>query len=202
MSDLLPQNSTPLERDLAQALAEIENMDTPAQLMWNPDRIPASFLPWLAWTLSVDDWDPGWSEMRKREVIKGSVALHRTKGTRASVEMALEVMGYGDARIVEDRDLPRIGGEGLQIGGAGWALGDNWVLGPDNPHWADYWIEVPVPIDRTAADLISERLLNVAPARCRLRGVTLSGIYFALGDDLWLIGDNITLGGTYEHEVQ
>lgn len=201
MTDLLPANSTALERDLATVFAEIEGIETPARLMWDPDRIPAAFLPWLAWSLSVDDWDPDWSEERKREVIKGSVALHRIKGTRKSVEMALQMMGYGAARIVEDRDLPRIGDEGLLIGGTGWALGDAWVLGPDDPHWADYWVEVPVPIDRSDADLIAERLANVAPARCRLRGVTLTGVYFTLGDDLWLIGDDITLGGSYDYEV-
>lgn len=202
MSDLLPPNSTALEHDLATVFAAVEGLDAPARLMWNPSQVPSAFLPWLAWSLSVDDWDPEWSEDRKREIIQGSIALHRIKGTRKSVEMALQMMGYGDVRIVEDRELPRIGDEDLRLGGTGWALGDIWVLGPVDPHWADYWVEVQVPIDRSAADLISARLLNVAPARCRLRGVVLSGVYFALGDDLWLIGDNITLGGTYEHEVQ
>ena len=201
MTDLLPANSTPLERALSLTMARLGDIDTPARQMWNPDRIPASYLPWMAWALSVGDWDPDWPDERKREGIRASIPLHRIKGTRASVQMVLEVMGYVDARVIEDRDLPRLGGDGPLIGGTGWTLGDTWVLGPDDPHWADYWVEVMVPIDRRSADLLGERLANVAPARCRLRGITLAGIYYTLGDDLWLIGDDITLGGIYIPEV-
>lgn len=197
MTGLLPPNATLLERALDGALARIGDVATPARLMWDPDRIPASHLPWLAWALSVDDWDPDWSEERKREVIRSSLPLHRIKGTRVSVEQALAAMGYGDAGIIEDRDLPRLGDTGLQLGGAGWALGDTWTLGPTDPHWADYWVEVMVPINRRASELLAKRLRNVAPARCRLRGIRLSGIYYALGDDRWLIGDDITLGSVY-----
>lgn len=201
MTSLLPPNATPMERAVETALAGIGDIDTPARLMWDPDRCPATHLPWLAWALSVDDWDPDWSEDRKRAVIRTSIPLHRIKGTRASVAMALEAMGYGDARVIEDRDLPRLGDDGPLIGGTGWTLGDTWVLGPDDPHWADYWVEVMVPIDRRSADMLAGRLANVAPARCRLRSITLAGIYYTFGDDLWLIGDDITLGGIYIPEV-
>lgn len=200
MTSLLPPNATKAERAIEAALSRIGDIQTPARLMWSPDLIPAEFLPWLAWALSVDDWDANWSEARKREVIRASIPLHRIKGTRGSIELALESMGYGDARIVEDRDLPRIGDPGLMIGGEG-AIGGDWVIGPSDPHWADYWVEVVVPIDRAEADRIAERLARVAPARCRLRSVTLTGVYYTIGDGLWSIGDDITLGGVYDYEV-
>ena len=201
MTSLLPPNATKPERAIEAALSRIGDISTPARLMWSPDLIPAEFLPWLAWALSVDDWDANWPEARKREVIRASIPLHRIKGTRASVQMALETMGYGDARIVEDRDLPRLGDPGLMIGGTG-AIGGDWVIGPSDPHWADYWVAVVMPIDRAEADRIAQRLANVAPARCRLRGVTLTGVYYTIGDDLWTVGADITLGGSYDYEVQ
>jgi phage tail P2-like protein len=55
----------------------------------DPQRIPAGWLPWLAWGLSVDSWDEDWSEQAKRDAVAGSIALHRIKGTRASVETVL-----------------------------------------------------------------------------------------------------------------
>lgn len=199
--EILPPHAGPAEKALVKGLVAGFDFPVLIKTIWNADAAPVDFLPWLAWALSVDEWDHEWSEDRKREVIRASIPMHRIKGTRDSVEMTLEAMGYGDARVIEDRDLPRLGDDGPLIGGTGWALGDGWVLGPDMPHWADYWVEVMVPIDRRAADLMAERLANVAPARCRLRGITLAGVYYTLGDDLWLIGDDITLGGIYTYEV-
>ena len=51
--------------------------------------IAAEWLPWLAWGLSADTWDADWSEVTKRKAVAGSIALHRTKGTRASVETVI-----------------------------------------------------------------------------------------------------------------
>jgi len=50
---------------------------------------PAELLPWLAWGLSVDTWDAGWTEADKRAAVAGSIELHRRKGTRVSVEIVL-----------------------------------------------------------------------------------------------------------------
>lgn len=200
-NDIMPPHSGAAEKALVDGIIDGLTFDIRVGDVWSADLAPGPVLPWLGWAMSVDDWDLGWSEDRKREVIRGSVALHRIKGTRASIEVALHAMGYGDARVIEDRDLPRLGDDGPLIGGTGWALGDSWVLGPATPHWADYWIEIMVPIDRPSATSIAERLANVVPARCRLRGVTLAGVYYSLGDDLWLIGDDIALGGHYLHEV-
>lgn len=171
-------------------MARLGEVDTPARLMWNPLQIPAAYLPWLAWALSVDDWDPDWDEETKREVIAGSVEVHRVKGTRRSVEMALQSTGYPNAVIVEDRDLPRYG--------TGWRYGADWKYGPETPHWADYWVDILAPISRTQAEVIALRLARVAPARCRLRAVRLAGVFFEFGDGAWVYGNNAAYGGIYQ----
>jgi phage tail P2-like protein len=67
---------------------------------WNPATINADWLPWLAYGLSVDSWDADWSEAEKRAAVAGSIALHRIKGTRASVEIVLARFD-ALARVVE-----------------------------------------------------------------------------------------------------
>lgn len=93
--DLLPSNATPLER----ALADVDGtrlLATPTSFiasLWDPATCPALLLPYLAWALSVDVWNPDWSEATKRAVIAASPAVHRRKGTRAAVEDAVGALG-------------------------------------------------------------------------------------------------------------
>lgn len=86
---LLPPNATGLERATEAATARIGDVPYPIEALWDPQRIPAAWLPWLAWGLSVDSWDADWTEQAKRDAVAGSIELHRTKGTRASVETLL-----------------------------------------------------------------------------------------------------------------
>jgi len=196
--DIMPPHSGAAERALVNGVVSGFGFDIRVGDIWNPERAPEAFLPWLAWALSVDDWDENWSEDRKRAVIAASVDVHRHKGTVASVRAALTAMGYGTAAIIEDADLPRIGGEGLLIGGT-WENGDEvWLIGPEDPSWADYWIELQTAIPGRDAARLAERLRSVAPARCRLRAITLAGAFYTIGDGLWLIGDDIAIGNIYE----
>lgn len=68
--------------------------------IWDPWACPAALLPWLAWALSVDVWDPAWSEAKKRKVIAASPLVHRLKGTVGAIKRALAAFDV-DARIVE-----------------------------------------------------------------------------------------------------
>ena len=113
---LLPPNSTPLERALAAVIARISDVPVPVGDLWHPARCPAPLLPWLAWSLSVDDWSSDWPDAQQREVIAASVEIHRHKGSRWSVRRALSVMGYGDCDVTE-----------------GWQtmVGGPWVVGDD-----------------------------------------------------------------------
>ncbi|KTT25133.1 phage tail protein I [Pseudomonas rhizoryzae] len=94
MRDLLPPNSTHLERRLAQVGSAISDVPVPTRSVWNPDTAPAEQLPWLAWALSVDAWDPLWSENQKRQTIRASLQVHRSKGTFGAIKDALAALGY------------------------------------------------------------------------------------------------------------
>ncbi|CAM3964205.1 phage tail protein I [Pseudoalteromonas byunsanensis] len=60
---------------------------------WHPATCPESLLPWLAWSLSVDEWDEQWPIEAKRTLIQNSVAIHKHKGTVGAVKRALASLG-------------------------------------------------------------------------------------------------------------
>lgn len=91
--DLLPPNASPEEKAISRAMDRISAVPIPVSDMWSPGEIPAAALPWLAWALSVDVWNPDWPEARKRAVIAASFQVHRHKGTRRAVREALEALG-------------------------------------------------------------------------------------------------------------
>ena len=92
---MLPPNSTALEQacDTTQSIRG-QGIDVPVRDLWNPDKCPAVVLPWLAWAVSADEWDPGWSETQQRQVIKNSLFVHRHKGTRGGLDTALASLGF------------------------------------------------------------------------------------------------------------
>lgn len=91
---LLPNNSSPLERAAAEALAEIQRVPISLRTLWNPFTCPAHLLPYLAWAFSVDRWDPAWPETDKREVIATSFYVHKKKGTISALRRVIEPFGY------------------------------------------------------------------------------------------------------------
>lgn len=99
MIDLLPPNSTNLERALAVAV-QTPALPTVLHELWSAEDCPPAILPWLAWSLSVDSWQPGWSVETRRAVVANSIAHHRIKGTTQSVEDAVAALGV-EADIVE-----------------------------------------------------------------------------------------------------
>ena len=99
---LLTANASDEMRALEAAI--FRAFDQPAHILatlWNPHTCPLAFLPWLAWALSVDEWDAEWSEATKREVIAASLIIHLYKGTVGSIRRVLEVVGFPDAVITE-----------------------------------------------------------------------------------------------------
>jgi len=102
---LLPHNATAQERALEAVVGPPLFTKAPLREIWDPDRCPAELLPWLAFAMSVDEWDPTWPEDAKREVIKQSFQVHQRKGTVGSVRRAVETV-FGSARLVEARDDP------------------------------------------------------------------------------------------------
>ena len=72
----------------------VTGLDKPISKLWNVDTCPEALLPWLAWSFSVEVWDHAWPVETKRAVIRKSISVHRWKGTRRSVEEALEAIGF------------------------------------------------------------------------------------------------------------
>ncbi|WP_084380597.1 phage tail protein I [Pseudomonas mucidolens] len=93
-ADLLPANATPLERQVAQALAQIQRVPIPLRQLCNPDTCPAELLPYLAWAFSVDRWDGKWTEAAKRAAIRSSHYIHSRKGTIGALRRVVEPLGY------------------------------------------------------------------------------------------------------------
>lgn len=91
---LLPHNATAQERAIEAVLRQAYILPVPFREVWDPDTCSVELLPWLAFALSVDVWNPEWAENTKREVIRRSFEVHRHKGARKSVETALEALGF------------------------------------------------------------------------------------------------------------
>jgi phage tail P2-like protein len=98
---LLPPNATSLLKDLESSFGGSFDLPTLNRYVLNPDLAPVNILPWLAWALSVDDWDDGWSEAVRRNVIKASIEVHRKKGTIGALKKALEAFNYENITVEE-----------------------------------------------------------------------------------------------------
>lgn len=88
---LLPPNQTALESSLSLSMQTQVNPDILRTLI-NPITCPIALLPYLAWALSVDEWDNRWPENVKRQVVADSVQVHRIKGTLKSVKQAIRTL--------------------------------------------------------------------------------------------------------------
>lgn len=160
MSDLLPPNATALERTGATIQRHLSELPVDTRRIRDPERCPAAFLPFLAWELSVDDWNPLWGEDVKRRVIANSIAVHRRKGTRGAVRRALEaIFGEGGFTILEGANA------GL-YNGARTHSGSSYYGQPEN--WAAYSVFVNRPLSIAQANDVRRVLESVAPARCQL----------------------------------
>ena len=129
---LLPPSATARERAIESVTARIAEVPVPLGALWNPDTCPAALLPWLAWALSVDNWDSRWDELVKRDVIRQSVMVHRTKGTRGALERALGALGVR----IEVAEWFQTGGAAhtftlTALANAALASGNEEVLGRD-----------------------------------------------------------------------
>lgn len=91
-SQLLPLNSTQMERALADAMSR--DLPAPLRELMDPERCPGPLLPYLAWACSVDRWDMTWPEPVKRKAIAASFRIHQRKGTVAALRRVIEPLGY------------------------------------------------------------------------------------------------------------
>ena len=64
----------------------------PRILLLYPIKAMEALLPWLAWAMSIDEWNENWSAASKRTMLKQSVAIHKHKGTVGAVKRALKAL--------------------------------------------------------------------------------------------------------------
>ncbi len=91
---MLPPNAKKTERAIESATARLGDVDAHLDTLRDPDAIPATLLPWLAWDRSVDLWDSAWTEVQKRAVVRSSIRVHQHKGTAGAMIDALAALDY------------------------------------------------------------------------------------------------------------
>ncbi len=99
------------------------------------------------------------SDQAKRQLIKGSYELHRTKGTPFSLREIVRRLGFGEITIIEGLNHKFRDGttkrDGLYVHG-------------HNSYWAHYRILLNNPITNNQAALLRKTLKAFAPSRCIL----------------------------------
>lgn len=103
---LLPPAQTRLEAALGRSMPPVGLTPEVIATLWNPATCPAALLPWLAWALSVDEWDTAWSEATQRAVCAASFPIHRKKGTVGAVRRAMAAIGYRTRLIEAWQQIP------------------------------------------------------------------------------------------------
>ncbi|MFN4140249.1 phage tail protein I [Aestuariivirga sp.] len=97
---LLPPNHTPFEEAFDLTGARIDELPVDVPKLVRPWEIPPSHLPWLAWGLSVDLWEPDWSEEKHRTLTARALPMHARKGTQASIAEHIRIMGADPRRFI------------------------------------------------------------------------------------------------------
>lgn len=163
---LLPSSATPLMRALDESAARIEEVDAPIETLWDPRRCPAEFLPWLAWSVGVLDWDHDWPEETKRDVVAATPEIRRRMGTVWAVRQALIAAGYADAELEEGLPTLRHDGSENRNGQDDYAGGARWAL---------FRLVADIGEDRGVGGDELERLIRLVrrtkPARSQLREI-------------------------------
>jgi hypothetical protein len=97
LDGVMPKNATLWERVLGQNVDRLLDLDADRiRHLWDPWTCDIDDLPYLAWALSVDIWDPDWPDAKKRAVTANALRDHRLKGTLGGIETYL---GYRDTII-------------------------------------------------------------------------------------------------------
>ncbi len=163
----LPAGAGRAEKALAQGVISAFAFDIPNAHLWNPATCPAALLPWLAWALSVDEWDDTWTEATKRAVVAASVEVHRRKGTVGSIKRALAVAGLGDATLIERAGRKFYDG----------SLTHNGATDHSEPdHWAEYRVVLTRPLSIAQGQMARRIIEASAPVRCHLKTLDFTDV--------------------------
>ncbi|HDU7926721.1 phage tail protein I [Acinetobacter baumannii] len=92
--NLLPPNTTQLEKKITEVSASAFDMNGDLSSLIRIDDAPSDYLSILAWQFSVDRWQDDWPDEVKRAQIKNSIKVHRHKGTNYALRQIVESFGY------------------------------------------------------------------------------------------------------------
>lgn len=94
MNKLLPPASSATEHNLAECNSAITHLPIALRHLCDPASCPTDLLPYLAWAMSVDRWDPHWPDRTRRSVINIAFSIHQHKGTTQALRDVIEPFGY------------------------------------------------------------------------------------------------------------
>jgi hypothetical protein len=97
---LLPPNHTAFEEACDLTGARIDELAVEIPKLVRPREILATHLAWPAWGLSVDLWEPEWSEEKHRSLAARALPMHARKGTQASIAEHIRIMGAEPRRFI------------------------------------------------------------------------------------------------------
>lgn len=98
---LLAINASTLLKDLEKTSLRATSLEALNRYVTHPNLAPENILPWLAFAVSVDDWNDGWTEEIRRNVIRSSIEVHKKKGTIGALRKALEAFNYENIKVEE-----------------------------------------------------------------------------------------------------
>lgn len=140
----------------------LDGIDLKPMLVYLVDTVEPDLLPVLAEQFSMLDeavWSLAESEDARRSLVKGSVSLHRYKGTPWSLRELCRRLGLGEIQIVERLSGQTRNGsikrDGIHLHGAPKA-------------WAKYRVFLQQPITNDQASKLRRALIEHAPVRCNL----------------------------------
>jgi phage tail P2-like protein len=162
MTDLMPLNSTRFERALESTVDSRLPFPFDLPAVINPSACPVAFLPWLAWSVSLDEWDELWGEDVKRAAIANSIMQHRQKGSVGSLKRFLASIGYGDAVIDEGTSDAFRDGSIMRD--------DSYTRGGASASF-EYTLTIPRPISIAQRNQLEEWVTQIAPARSVLTDI-------------------------------
>lgn len=187
---LLPPNASGLERAVEGAIQDsLEAVPVPVATLWNADTCPAALLPWLAWALSIDEWDEMWTVAEQRAAVRSSYTVHSLKGTLHSLREVLRAFGHGALPAERYNGAVEYNGR-YYYGTHGEAIDfEEGVEAARTRHdaavtynarenygikvgdWARYRVILKRPVTLAEGVRIRRLLDSTAPARCHLLGL-------------------------------
>ncbi|WP_334061752.1 phage tail protein I [Limimaricola cinnabarinus] len=200
-ASLLPGNASAAERELEQSIVRAADVPLPIGDLWGADACPPALMGWLAWALSVDDWNPEWSEAAKREAIRQAVEVHRRKGTVAAVKDALQALGFGDGEMIEFFGWYPQGRDFVEVlnldDGAVFMDFSSVSHGPmsdPKDHWAEWRLRLARAISIAEGAALRDGLASFVPVRSHLAAVDFT-------EAARLYDGGLSYDGTYSHGV-